>query len=108
MATRSISAEPELFSVATTLISMPSERTTQVSVLIGPPCLRDGCLVSWPRWRDGHPKCKLCALDEDLAQLRRTGHLTHQPRIGKQYEQPRQHPRWVHGWWYEPIDDVAQ
>ena len=103
-----ISTVPGLFGITTALVSLPPERTTPASVLVGPACPRDGCLVSWPLWRDGQPKCKLCALDEDLAQLRRTGHLTHRARTGKQYERPRQQPRWVNGWWYEPVDDVVQ
>lgn len=68
-------------------------RTSEVprtpDLLGGPPCPRDGCTLSWPRWHDGQPKCKMCALDESLAAMVAQGCLTHQPRKGKAYTPPR-------------------
>ena len=58
-------------------------------LLEGEPCPKDGCTLFWPRWHDGQPKCKLCALDESLAALAAHGGLTHRPRKGKAYTPPR-------------------
>jgi hypothetical protein len=55
----------------------------------GEPCPKDGCTLYWPRWHDGQPKCKLCALDESLAAMAAQGCLTHRPRKGKTYTPPR-------------------
>jgi hypothetical protein len=80
-----------------------SDETRAQTILIGDPCPRDGCTVYWPRWRDGHPRCKLCALDESLAQLTREGRLTHALRKGKRYQKPHQRRRFIRGWLYEPL-----
>lgn len=72
----------------------PSRRQTSEAprtpdLLEGPPCPKDGCTLSWPRWHDGRPKCKVCALDESLAALATQGGLDHRLRKGKTYTPPR-------------------
>ncbi len=66
-----------------------SEAPHTPDLLESAPCPRDGCTLYWPRWHDGQPKCKLCALDESLAALATQGGLTHRPRKGKSYTPPR-------------------
>jgi hypothetical protein len=66
-----------------------SEAPRAPDLIEGTPCPRDGCTLSWPRWHDGQPKCKICALDESLAAMVAQGRLTHRPRKGKVYIPPR-------------------
>jgi hypothetical protein len=40
-----------------------SEAPRTPDLIEGEPCPLDGCTLSWPRWHDGQPKCKLCALE---------------------------------------------
>ena len=66
-----------------------SEAPRSPDLIEGAPCPRDGGTLYWPRWHDGQPKCKLCALDESLATMAAEGRLTHRLRKGKTYTPPK-------------------